>query len=195
MKRLVIPVVVMAVLAGCASDPGRREKIVKEQSERLPPPAAPLSSYGRFVLKPIAMDDSVANDDAKAAVANDLGRRMQERMQPVFDRWNADGGSAAPAAHTLIVQPRVTRLRVISGATRFFAGAWAGESSIAMDLELRDGETGAIVASPSIAKSANAMAGAWSVGATDQNLLNYIAEIALQYLRDHRGDKPGAEKP
>jgi hypothetical protein len=195
MKRLVIPVVVVAVLAGCASDPARRERIIKEQSGRLPPPTVPLSSYGKFELKPIAMAESVANDEAKAAVAKDLERRMQERMQPVFARWNADAGSAAPAAHTLVVQPRVTRLRVVGGATRFFAGAWAGESSIAMDLELRDADTGAVVASPSIGRSADAMAGAWSVGATDQNLLNYIADIALQYLQDQRGDTPRAEKP
>ena len=187
MKRFVVPVVVIAVLAGCASDPARRETIIKEQSGRLPPPTAPLSSYGKFELGPIQMVDSVANDEAKAAVAKDLERRMQERMQPIFARWNADGGNGAAAAKTLIVQPRVTRLRVISGATRAFAGAWAGESSIAMDLELRDASTGAVVASPSIARNADAMAGTWSFGATDQNLLNYIADIASQYLQDHRG--------
>jgi hypothetical protein len=195
MKHLVIPVVVVAMLAGCASDPGRRERIIKEQSDRLAPPTAPLSSYARFELKPLAMVESVANDEAKAAVAKDLERRMQERMQPVFARWNADAGNGAASASTLIVQPRVTRLRVISGANRAFAGAWAGESSIAMDLELRDAGTGTVVASPSIARSANAVAGAWSFGATDQNLLNYIADIALQYLQEHRGDKPRAEKP
>jgi hypothetical protein len=62
----------------------------------------------------------------------------------------------------------------------------AGESSIAMDLELRDATTGALVANPSIARSADAFAGGWSVGATDQNLLSYIADIASQYLQDHR---------
>ena len=194
MKRLVIPVVVIAVLAGCASDPGRRDRIIKEQSERLPAPTVPLSSYAKFDLKPIAMVESVGNDEAKAAVAKDLERRMQERMQPMFAQWSADSSSAASTAKMLIVQPRVTRLRVVSGGLRAIAGAWAGESSIAMDLELRDAGTGAVVASPSIVRSANAAAGAWSFGATDQNLLNYIADIALQYLQEHRGDKPRAEK-
>lgn len=48
MKRLLIAVVGIALLAGCASDPGaRRETIVKEQSGQLPAPRTPLSSYER----------------------------------------------------------------------------------------------------------------------------------------------------
>ena len=195
MKRLVVPIIVVAVLTGCAGDPGRRDRIIKEQSGRLPPPTVSLSSYQKFELRPVAMVDSVADDDAKAAVAKDLDRRIQERIQPMFARWNADSGSATSTANTLIVQPRVTRLRVISGGLRAVAGAWAGESSIAMDLELRDAATSAVVASPNISRSADAFAGAWSFGATDQNLLNYIADIAVQYLQENRGDKPRAEKP
>jgi hypothetical protein len=186
MNRWLIPMIALVVLAGCASDPARRETIIKEQSQRLPAPTASLSSYGKFELKPIEMVDSVANDQAKAAVVKDLDTRVQARVQPVLTRWNADARSGPGTARTLIVQPRVTQLRVIGGATRFFAGAFAGDSSITMDLELRDAATGAVIAKPSIVRNADAMAGAWSVGATDQNLLDYIADIASQYLRDNR---------
>jgi hypothetical protein len=126
----------------------------------------------------------VANDAAKASVAKDLDARLQARMQPLLARWSAE--SRGPkAAKILIVQPRMTQLRVVGGATRFFAGALAGDSSIAMDLELRDAATGTVVAKPTIARNASAFAGAYSVGATDQNLLGYIADIATQYLLDH----------
>src|SRR5439155_23412503 len=124
-KRFLIPAVALAVLAGCASDPARRENIVKEHS-----------------AKPMEMVDDVANDAAKASVAKDLEARIQERMRPILKRW--------------------------SGATRFFAGAFAGDSSIAMDLQLRDAATGAVVANPTIVRNASAFAGAYSVGSTDQ---------------------------
>ena len=186
MKRFLSPVVAIALLAGCASDPGaRRESIVKEQSKQLPAPTTPLSSYKRFELKPIDMVDSVAKDQAKAAVAKDLGARLQAVMQPLLTRWNT--ASADGPAKTLIVQPRVTQLRVVHGVTRAFAGAMAGDSSITMDLELRDAATGAVLAKPSISRNANAMAGAWSFGATDQNLLDYITNIAAEYLQSHHG--------
>src|SRR5439155_7485199 len=105
-------------------------------------PTTSLSSYGKFELKPMEMVDDVADDAAKAPVAKDLEARIQERMRPIFKRW--------------------------SGATRFFAGAFAGDSSIAMDLQLRDAATGAVVANPTIVRNASAFAGAYSVGSTDQ---------------------------
>ena len=111
MKRLLIAVVGIALLAGCASDPGaRRETIAKEQSGQLPAPRTPLSSYERFELKPMEMADSVGNDQAKAAVAKDLETRLQAVLQPMLTRWSAASGQRP--ARTLIVQPRVT-----SGAT------------------------------------------------------------------------------
>src|SRR2546421_5950840 len=186
MNRFLVPVVAIAVLAGCASDPARREKIVKEHSATLPPPTASLSSYGKFELKSMALGDAVAKDEAKAAVAKDLDTRIQERMRPLFAQWGAETAGAS-SAKTLVVQPRIINLRVIGGATRFFAGALAGDSSITMDLELRDAATGALVANPTIVRNANAFAGGYSVGSTDQNLLNYIADIATQYLQEHHG--------
>jgi hypothetical protein len=186
MKHLLIPVIVVAVLAGCASDPGRRTRIAAEESARLSAPTTPLSSYGKFELKPMAMGPEVVNDPSKVAVAKDLGARVQARIQPVLAQWNAQTSNSAAAGKTLIVQPRAMRIQVFSGATRFFAGAIAGDSSIDMDLELKDAATGKVVASPRIIRSASAMAGAWSVGATDRNLMEYVADIATQYLQTHR---------
>lgn len=186
MKDLLIPVVLVAMVAGCASDPARRTQVAREESARLTAPVTLLSSYGRFDLKPMEMSPEVANDAAKAAVAKDLEARVQERVQPLLAQWNAQGANAPAAGRTLIVQPRLMKLRVIGGATRFFAGAFAGTSSIDMDLELKDAATGAVIAKPRISRGAGAMAGAWSVGATDRNLMDYIADIAGQYLQEHR---------
>lgn len=188
MSRLLIPVVAIAVLTGCASGAAHHDRIVNEYSARLPAPTTALSSYGKFELKPMAMIDGVATDTAKASVAKDLDVHMQTRLQPMFKQWNAENaGLTSPK--TLIVQPRITKLRVVSGGTRFLAGAFAGDSSIAMELELRDATTGTVVANPTIARNANAFAGAYSFGSTDQNLLGYIADIATQYLQDHHSDK------
>src|SRR2546426_9711013 len=97
MKRFLIPVVAIAVLAGCASDPARRMNIVKEHSAMLPAPTASLSTYGKFDLKPIEMVADVANDAAKASVAKDLEARIQERMRPIFARWSAESGGKRSA--------------------------------------------------------------------------------------------------
>jgi hypothetical protein len=183
MKYLTLSLLAVAALAGCASDPAKRNQVAAQESARLPAPTASLKNYGRFELKPLAMADVVAQDQAKVAMTRELDTKLQARLQPLLGDWNASTGKTNK---TLIVQPRVVGMRVVGGATRFFAGALAGESSIDMDLELRDAATGALIAKPRINRNADAMAGAWSVGASDRNLLDYIADISHQYLVDNR---------
>ena len=83
------------------------------------------------------------------------------------------------------IQPQVVSLRVISGTTRFFAGAFAGQSDISMDLVLVDKDTGVEIGRARVQRAAGAFAGAWSIGMTDRNLLDYIVDIAYQYLVDN----------
>ena len=60
-----------------------------------------------------------------------------------------------------------------------------GESFIDLDLKLTDSATGQVVANPRVRRSASAMGGAFSIGATDRNLLDYITDIAHRYLEVH----------
>jgi hypothetical protein len=186
MKPLLITLITVVALAGCASTPERRAKVATMESRNLAAPTTPLASYGTFELKAMAMDPTVADDPAKVEVVKELEGRVQARVQPLLAQWNAQGAKSTAPGTTLIVQPRVVNLRVVSGGARFFAGAFAGESSVAMVLELKDASTGALIASPRIERTAGAMAGAWSIGATDRNLVDYIADIAGQYLQDNR---------
>src|SRR5438046_10513446 len=104
MKRLLIAVVGIALLAGCASDPGaRRETIAKEQSGQLPAPRTPLSSYERCELKPMEIADSLGNDQAKAAVAKDFETRVQAALHRILARSDAARGQRP--AEELSVQP------------------------------------------------------------------------------------------
>jgi hypothetical protein len=51
-----------------------------------------------------------------------------------------------------------------------------------MDLLLTDKPSGTLLTQQRISRSADSMAGAWSIGATDKNLLDYIVDIAYEYL-------------
>lgn len=176
----------IAGLTACASDPAARSQVAAQESARLPAPTTPLSAYGKFQLQPIELGPDVARDAAKAAVAKDLETSVRARLNPLLDQWNAQGATGAAAGKTLAIQPRAVAIRIVSGGARFFAGAFAGDSNIDMDLELRDVATGAVIANPRINRQAGAFAGAWTVGATDRNLLDYIADIAARYLQDNR---------
>lgn len=211
MKQLSLGLIAAAALAGCASNPeapsaatpaapaaapapasttaaaptpalanAKMAKTAMEESARLPAPSVALSAYGKFELKPMVMSDAVQREAGKVQAAQQLDATVRARLEPLLAEWgNGRGGK------TLVIQPRVESIRIIGGANRFFAGALAGDSHIDMDLELKDAATGAVIAKPRVTRSSNAMAGGWSIGATDRNLPNYMAEIWRQYLSDN----------
>jgi ABC-type phosphate transport system substrate-binding protein len=207
MKQLSLGLIAAAALAGCASNSGapatqpaqptspapatagtaapapasaKMIKTAMEESARLPAPSTALSAYGKFELKPMVMSDAVQREAGKVQAAQQLDATVRARVEPLLAEWAANGRGGK----TLVIQPRVESIRIIGGANRFFAGALAGDSHIDMDLELKDAATGMVIAKPRVSRSSNAMAGGWSVGATDRNLPNYMAEIWRQYLSD-----------
>lgn len=183
MKRIAICLLVMLV-AGCASDPARMKKVVQEESQRLAKPSRPLSSFGRFELNTMLLSEAVTAEADKVTIARQLEDKLKARLQPLFDEWQAAGKAKAHGG-TLVIQPKVQQLRVVSGGARFWAGAMAGDSFIDMDMDLIDAESKTSIARPRINRNASAMGGGWSVGATDRNLSNYIVEITYQYLVDN----------
>jgi hypothetical protein len=169
---------------GCASNPAKMSEVAQQESQRLAKPSRALSSFGRFELNTMQLAEAVTAEEDKIAIARQLEEKLQARLQPLFDEWQA-AGSAKAHSGTLVIQPKVQQLRVVSGGARFWAGAMAGDSFIDMDMDLIDAESKTSIGKPRIYKSASAMGGGWSVGATDRNLLNYMVEITYQYLVDN----------
>ena len=169
------------VVVGCSSDPARRAAVAEVEVARLAPPLKPLAEFSEYELKPIAMSTGVQADDAKVAVAQELGAKLHARITPLLEKWRASRGQPMQSG-VLLIEPKVQELRVISGGARFFLGIMMGESFIDMDVKLTDSATGQVIATPRVRRSAGAWGGTWSIGATDRNLLDYITEIAHRYL-------------
>lgn len=186
--RLSIVFAVAWLLFGCASDPASREEVARTEAARMRATEIPLDQFNAFELEPIAMSPDVAAADEKVAVAQDVGRRLESRIRPLLDGWRRSAPKTGKR-RTLVVRPTIVSLHVVSSAARFWIGAMSGDSSIDLDLTLVEKETGALVANQRIHRSANAMAGAWSVGASDRNLPDYIVDIAYQYLADNHAPR------
>lgn len=182
---LVTPAAGQEQAAASAADPARPDDriaiVAKRDAAALPAPTRPLGGYAHVELAPMTLSALVKADPRKVAKAADLESRLSALTQQTLAAWNARA-SAAPDESRLIIKPHLQSLKVVSGGARFFAGALSGDSSIAMVLQLVDASSGAVIASPTIVKSANGFAGAWSFGSTDNNLLNYVAETANQYI-------------
>jgi hypothetical protein len=168
------------LVAGCAATPEKLESVGKAESARMAPPVKRLSSFANYELKPMVLSAAVQSDSAKVQAAGRLESALKAKLQPLLDQWKTQ--ASGDRSGTLVVQPRLESLRVVSGGARFFAGALAGDSSIDMDLAMTDNATGQQVATPRITLKADAMTGGWSIGKSDANLLDYIASIAYEYM-------------
>jgi len=183
MKKITL-VFICTFLVGCASDPDKRKLVAIEESSGMQSTSEPLSSFDNFKLADMTLAPSVQTEPEKVVVAKRLDVKLKTKLDPLISNWNAKSGYVQ-GGRTVEIQPRVVSLRVISGTTRFFAGAFAGQSEISMDLILVDKETGEEIGRTRIQRAAGAFAGAWSIGMTDKSLLDYIVDIAYQYLVDN----------
>ncbi len=182
-KTIIVLLSMVVVIGGCASDPERRMKIAKQEVVRLKAPDQLLASYSNFELLKMDLSDSVAGDQKKVAVSKQLEEKLKTKLLPLLSEWQKN--SDAKEKKSLLIKPKIISLRIIGGATRFFAGAFVGNSSVDMDLILIDEKTNTVIAKPRINRASDAVAGAFTIGATDRNLLDYIVDISHQYLADN----------
>lgn len=181
MKHLTVALLVF-LLAGCASTPRlSMTEVALQEAARMPSTAVPLSGYNKFELKKMALSNAVAADEGKVAAADTLDSLLQSKISLLLNQWEINAKDKG-SEKMLVIQPILQRLRIVSGGARFWVGAMAGDSEIDMDLVLTDGKSGEQIGTARVNRDADAYAGGWSVGATDQNLDDYIVEIAYQYL-------------
>lgn len=167
----------------CASSPEDRATVAAAESARMQRTDVPLSHYGDFDLEPMRLSDEVRKSGSKTAVAAQLETKLRARLEPLLADWSSRAGPDS-RDRELKLRPVLQRLRVVSGGARFWIGGLAGDSLVDMDIALVDAGTGQKIGVARVSRTAGAMAGGWSVGATDRNLLDYIVDIAHRYLQD-----------
>jgi hypothetical protein len=163
MVRLSMGVIGLTMLLGChhssdSDDPYTPAKIASVQQSL---------KFHKLVLHPIAVDKSVddpgtAPIDCQWSTVNYLGQKK------IFASVQ-QSPAAADDADTMLVDTTVTSLRIVGGAARFWGGAFAGSSNMALLVVAHD-SSGATVGQRVVANDNNSMGAAWSGGATDRGL-------------------------
>jgi hypothetical protein len=86
---------------------------------------------------------------------------------------------------TLLVTANCSDLRIVSGAARFWAGALAGRSHMAVDIQLND--SAGLRSQNSLQGAPNAYGSAWSGGSSDRNLPVSMAKLVGDYIMTEAG--------
>jgi hypothetical protein len=183
MKKILLCLLLVLSISGCATSNNHHADIVNREVSRLSLPIKALSSYNNFKLENLALNDETRLKEDKTKVAKELDIKLHARLLPLLNEWNSNKNNNGSG--TLVIKPQLNQLHVVSAGARFWVGAMAGESRIDMDLKIIDAQTGSEIARPRIMTTASAMSGGWSVGSTDKNLLNYIADISYEYLKNN----------
>jgi hypothetical protein len=166
------------LLAGCATT------YIKADATSNPPPRIAFNAFDHFEVRPIAMGAPYKGQEANDKALIKIQENFDLRVNTLFSGWNDRRGNAAPT-RTLLVEPRIQDIKFVNATSRFWGGALAGSSAVVMKVRFSDAATGDIVAEPEFFQRAAAMGGAWSLGATDNNMLVRIADLAYQYIQNN----------
>lgn len=175
----------LAPLSVIAGDKPEGEPAASEN----PPPKTTLDSFQRFEMEPIAMGAPFAGQKGNEVAKQKLQANLDLRAKVLLEEWNAESTAASP--RTLKIQPSIRYIRFITGGKRFFAGAFAGGSSILVSVNMVDAATGDVIASPEFYQHANALGAAYSFGATDKTMLIRISNMVTEYLRTNYSQAVG----
>lgn len=189
--RWIAPLVIALTFAGCATT------YVKPTTMMNPPPAEPFSAFQHFEVKKISMGAPYSGQDANEAALKKIQENFDARVNPVVADWNAKTG-AATDGRTLLIEPRIQDIKFVNGTARFWGGAMSGSSAVVLKIKFTDKASGKEIADPEFYQRAAAMGGAWTFGATDNNMLVRIAEVASDYIKANYdkavGGRTGAEE-
>ena len=146
-----------------------------------PPPTVTLNSFQRFEMLPVKMGAPFAGQKGNEAAKIKLQENLDDRVGKVLSEWNAKGQSG----RSLKIEPEIRYVRFITGGKRFFAGGFAGSSSVMVKVKLTDADTGEVIGEPDFYQHANAIGAAWSFGATDKTMLIRISSMLRHYLQQN----------
>jgi hypothetical protein len=179
MKKLSV-LILLVFMAGCAPKPEKLKAVAVQETAQLTKPSKPFSAFSTYELRPFILSSGVRDNGKKSKHAVRLEGKIKEKLLPLFENWSSKKG--AGRSGTLIVQPRLVKLRVVSGGARFWLGPFGGKSNIDLEFKIIDSSTKEVIAQPVIGRRSGAWAGGWSIGKTDRNLYQYIAHITHEYF-------------
>lgn len=95
------------------------------ESPQNPPPSTAFAGYDKYELLPIAMGPPYAGDKGKEAAKDKIQAYMNTETNPIIEQWNKDAAEGA-RGQSLVIEPRIEKLKVVSGSARFWAAAMSG---------------------------------------------------------------------
>lgn len=149
-----------------------------------PAPNVAFDTFSTVIIEPVTVSSKKKTATSVKRARRSLEGELKTSLQPLVEEW-ARSTTPAPSA-TLIVKTDISSIRIVSGATRFWGGAFAGRSTVLVKMTLIDQATNEVIATPEFYRHSNAFGAAWSYGAADRSIIPRAAELILDYFEESK---------
>ncbi len=178
-KRMVLFVAVimgMSLFSGCATN-------IHPPNEANVPPTEKLGNFTNITLESSVVEPKYGDNVSNRKAVNKIDEVMNQRLKTVFPQLNSQKNNAGKA---LVIKPQILAIKFISGGKRAWAGAIAGDSAVLLQVDFFDQQKKTIIASPKFYAKANAITGDYSMGGSDNAMLQRIVSAVVEYSTKHK---------
>ncbi len=149
-----------------------------------PPPVAPLNGFSKYELHDLTMGPPYAGQAANEKAVAKIREHLRNQVGPVISAWNSAGAHSA-STNTLLIEPQVVEIKFIGGSARFWVGAMAGSSYVVLRVKMTEQPSGRVIGEPECFQRAAAMAGAWTMGGQDNDMLQRVVTLISGFLANN----------
>jgi hypothetical protein len=174
MKKLTI-LAVLTLLTGCATTD------IKPSVLKNPPPGKSFNQYADYVLDPVILAPAYMDYDANQAAAKKIQENLDMRVNALIAEWKKTPNASSTG--TLEFRPTIKQIKFINSTARLWSGVMAGSSAVVLIVEIKEKETGTVIATPEFYN--HALGNGFSLGYNDNMMLVHITEQVESYLKDN----------
>lgn len=171
-----LSVIAALFMSGCATN-------LTKPAAAPQPASVKFGTFANVEMAALVVESPYDESGANRKAAKKIEELLQRDMAMVFPELNS---TELKPGKTLLIKPRIKEIKFIGGAARFWVGAMAGSSAVLMDTTFVDKDSGEIIAQPEFYDQAAATGGSWSVGATDNMMLDNVVRQIISYSTANR---------
>ncbi len=175
--KIFVLILTILLMIGCAT------QISKPTREPLPSKVR-FGEFTNIEMKAVGISETYAEAEANQKALRKIDEILFNDMRMLYPNLkrieNGEDFSKA-SDKTLQITPIIKEIKFVGGGARFWVGAMAGSSAVLMEAIFRDGSSSEIIADPEFIRVANAYSGGWSMGVTDNKMLEDIARDIVNY--------------
>ena len=160
--------------AGCATH-------LSKPAHEPVPSKVKFGEFQAVEMKSVSLNPAFAGSGANEKARKKIDELLFENMKKPFPNLKRVEKFSTGSTRTLQITPNIKEIKFIGGAARFWVGAMAGSSAVLMQVTYVDGSNGQTIADPEFYAQANAMGGAWTMGGTDNLMLERIEMDIVGY--------------